>query len=463
MKLLVPPLKTTTIRRLGLGCLLLTQIGCFSRIETFQRQPVSPPVSTTSVSLGNPECSIVQVKMMGIPDENITVNEADTSINVLLPETFVPARFAPKYILSGVKCYIPNIDTEINPCSGSWFRPTLFRGDQNNRSHPKEYKIRTKAAGDLKIGQGNEPFYVTIGEPKSVLLSVANYFSHFRWNTPPKVELVRSGDGKIIQTGLSCDTQERSTTPSATSMVLPLFGEVDDEGTYWLQVKMANGVQAKSSQPVIIRRGERVIVNFFDQFYCCPSGAGGTSRVYGYNLTPEFKPGIDLIAGNGSRTALPVKSYGPKGREMTVELPTTLETGHYIFQATQNGLPLERIGHYALSDGKRPVFLYSFLPYTSTTAQSVQTSAGKSLIVNLYYPFQANTRCKLTSVDSPVRTYMVDVELKKEMVYSGMYPPLITIPDNIASGIYRISLMQTLADGSVVEGPPHLQTLSIGL
>lgn len=446
-----------------IGSVLLTHIGCFSQIETYQRQPISPPVSSTSVSIGNPECVIVQVKIAGIPDKNITVNEVDTSINILLPESFVPIRFTPKYTLSGAKCYIPNDDIESNPCTGSWFQPTLYRGEPNNRSHPKEYKIKIKAAGDLKIGQGNEPLYVTIGEPQPLILSVTNYFGRLRSNMPPQIELVRVGDGKIIRTRLDCYTQEGATMPSATSMVLPVFGEVDDEGTYWLQVKMADGVQGKSSQPVVIRHGERVIVNFFDQFYCCPSSAGGTSRVFGYNLTPEFKPGIDLIAGNGNRISLPVKSYGPKGREMIVELPSVLETGHYIFQATQNGVPLERVGHYTLTDGKRPVFLYPFLPYTSTTAQSVRTSAGKSLIINLYYPFLANTRCKLTSVDSPIRTYTVDVELKKEMVYSGLYPPLITIPGNIISGTYRIALVQTLADGSTVEGPPHLQTLTIGL
>ena len=442
--------------------LMLT--GCFREAQPIAVTPVvKPPVSTMPLSssvLSASGCQITQVKMPGVPDENITVNQADKSITIVIPETYKPRQFRFAYTLNSPLCYVYADDIELTVANSQSYRASVVFDSGNQAYHSKEYKVRYKPAGPLVIGQGQQPITLTIGETEPVLIHVLNYHALSDYSRSPKISMTRVSDGKVKSAGLS-EYQQPGTAFSESSIMQLISGlDIEDEGTYTVQAKMADSTIVTCPQPVIVRYTDKVIVNYVAQFDLYTPVSGGTQRFNGYNLRQVSKAGIDLIDYAGQRTALPILEYRDKGREMTARIPESLKGGHYLYQPTRNGVPQQSPGHFVIADGNRPLFSYPLGIYTAYPTGPGEIRRGVTLYIR-FSPPNRKTKLKLMSKADPSVVYLIDIVLSNEQPFSGFFSPTAVVPTDLPLGDYTASLQQIATDGSVIEGPAHLQTIRI--
>ncbi len=442
--------------------LMLT--GCFRDAQTTAIIPVvKPPVSTTMVSsnvLSASTCQITQVKMPGVPDENITVNQADTSITIVIPETYQPRTFRFSYTLNAPNCSVWRDDIELRVSNSQSYHASLVFDSGKQAYSSKEYKINYKPAGPLVIGQGQEPIPLIIGELSPVLIRVSNYHALADYSRSPKISLKRVSDGKVQSVRL--DEYQQPGTAFSQSSIMQLVSslDIDDEGTYVLQAQTLDSTIVTCSQPVVARYTDNVIVNYVTQFEFYAPVPGGTQRFYGYNLRAAAKAGIDLIDYAGQRITLPILEYRDKGREMLARIPESLKGGYYLYQPTKDGIPQQKGSHFVVADGNRPLFAYPLGTYNGYPAGPGEIKQGKTLYIR-FSPPNRKTKLKLVSKVDPSVVYLVDIVIPNEQPYSGFYSPTAVVPTTVPPGDYTASLQQTLDDGSVVEGPAHLQTIRV--
>lgn len=448
-----------------------TLSGCFEHIQTFQRMPVTTPTSNTLVSssLSVNSCRITQVSILGIPPENISISEADTSIYVQYPETFGVQSFKVTYKLNSAACSIwqQELDRTYAVCGGVWTSATVLFYDGIQNYPSRTYTVKYKPAGQFSIGQGQNPLTLTLGETTQVLVQVVNYFTRADYPKSPKIMLTRASDGRVLEGTLSCYTPPGISILSSAQMLLSVSASAyaGDEGTYQLQLQMSDGSKIICPQPVVIRLTDKVLITGTGDFQFYAPSSGQTHRFYGYNLSEIAKAGMDLIDGEGKRTSLPVVEYRDGNRQMIVRIPESMKGGHHIFQPTKNGVPLSQLGHFVIVDGNRPTFAYSFSPYTTYPLFPAPIQIGQTLYIRFQPVFAGSnyikTKLKLVLKTDPTFVYLIDIQVVNEKPYSGFYPPKVIIPTDWIPGDYTASLVQTQPDGTTLEGPAHLQTMRL--
>ncbi len=454
--------------------LIATLTGCFEHVQTYNRHPVAPPISSTIAStttqitsLSINYCRVTQVKIPAIPNATITVNEADTSIYVQYPTDVGGKPFKVEYQLNLPECSIWKGDAnlEYSTCGGTWTSVNVILRLSNTDYHSRTYKIKYRPTGPLSIGQGSEPLSLTIGETDQTPIQVVHYFTRAGYPKEPKVLLTRISDGREKSGTLTCNTPPGRTEISVNQLLLSTSTRPEDEGTYRLQLLMPDGTIIVSSQPVVIQLTRKLMITDAGYFQDYLPEQGKNYWLYGYNLSADYKAGADLISNDGKRTALPVVDYRNGGLAMIVQIPNTLKGGHYLLQATQNGIPVSNPYHYVVNDGNRPVFVHGFKPYTTYPVSPADIQLGQTFWIRFYPVFvngeYSKTKLKLVSKTNPLLVYLTDIKVVEERPYAGFYPPTVQLPTDWLPGEYSASLLQMQPDGSLLEGQPHPQTIRL--
>ena len=448
---------------------LSTLTGCFEHIQTFQRTPSTTPISNTlsSSGLSINSCRVTQVTIPGIPAENITINEADTSILVQYPETFGAQTFKVTYKLNPAACLIwkTDLEAEHSTCGGTWTSVKILFADRGVNYSSRTYKVKYKPVGQLAIGQGTEPILLTVGESKVATIQTLNYFTRPGYPGGLRATLTRLSDGKTLTPNLVCQPVSGGVTLPFKPLNMYLDPTFEDIGTYQLQIQTPDGAKITSVQPVIIRLTDKLIVTNSGYFYDYLPVPGQVHFISGYNLSEAYRAGADLIGDNGNRIQLPVIEYRNKGQQMVVRIPETTKNGHYVLQAIRDGIPTDQVSHFVVSDKSRPTFNQAFSQYNSYPLLAAPIRLGQMIYVRFQPMFGPSgyikTKLKLVSKTNPPLLYLIDVNVVDERPYSGLYPPSVQFPTDWLPGDYTASLVQTQPDGTTVEGPAHLQTVRL--
>jgi hypothetical protein len=327
--------------------------------------------------------------------------------------------------------------------------------------------VKYEPVGQFTIGQGKEPLLFTVGESKMVEIQAFNYFRRPGYPAGVKATLTRLSDGKTLLPSLMCSPSTDNTTITAQRLRINFAPSPEEIGTYELKLQMPDGSVVISPQPVVIRLTDKLLVTNAGYFYDYLPVPGQTYYIGGYNLTEANKVGLDLIGLDGKRTQLPVLEYRNGGLQLMVRIPETAKNEHYVLQATQNGVSTDQVSHFVVSDRSLPTFNQAFNAYTQYPPLAASIQLGQLLYLRFQPVFGSSgyikTRLKLVSKANHALVYLTDVRVVEEKPYAGFYPPSVQLPTDWIPGEYTASLIQIQPDGSLLEGPPHPQTVRLTL
>lgn len=442
--------------------------------------------SSTNVIQPNGQPRLLAMRIDGIPDENIQIDQTLNQITIQLPEGFTNNSLRPSLKLtpnsvaySGQGTYQYSFtQLDLSSSYPEHYKIGLALSDQATNSAPSirtEYTISIKSAGPIRLNPVSEPGLneYTIGNTGGFLAYIENLY-----DGPYSTEL----------------TLTKHDDPAASVTIPTDFIRAENSATNWyrvhvptnalkpgpydLTVKRSSGRSAVSAQPLLIKKGPIAVEGRTPNIR---SIGGEAVTVKGLNFFEDSHVEVELTHTDGTRYRRMPTRYEPYGTELAFVPGADVKPGQYTMRFLQNGQPAttcyrmavtktaEQPYIYAVGDANQLDYLPSGDDCYPASVLYVSRSRSESRNAKLWFgtiplpPNAFSVRAKLVSAADPKQidysSLYVDTYTRTA---SPAYSATLIIPTSVPAGQYRLIVELTnLNTNKTYESEPYNRLIGL--
>ena len=391
---------------------------------------------------------LLEVRVEGIPKENITIDEAKKEVTILVP-TSITSR------LPATEFRVSDNAQVVRPMGLNLLYPGSI--DLNIGGLPTtnvSYQIRLQPAGELAVGPLPTPFVYETGS--SLGLPIYNFYDG---SYPAKLVLTRKSTGEVTKINVY-DYPSASTQSMGTLLFWPVIEQYAiPAGEYTAEIQKENGRHVTFPQPLLVKRGLPKLA-FYGHYV-----TGTTNRnlaIGGVNLFEDEQLEVQLIDPDGRESRLKPTDYNNDGRWLKVALAEDARPGYYAFRLIRQG---QAAGDYwrlpVINSPVQPYFGYlEGYTFDPLTKNSVVLSRAKS------YRFSIGPYCLLRPQLKFIRVDNPQVEQSVEVVVGGVCETgtsvtSFTLPATFEPGMYKLVLAGTTYSNLNMRSEPFERTIEV--
>lgn len=413
---------------------------------------------------------ITEVEIPGVPKENIRISDSLNTINITLPRGFSTPKFKPVFKAVCKECYIEERTFETIDLGGSYYpRVTVYYGKIEYigddylieyRKHRKEYKLNFIAGDSMRIAGSPNPIHTKVGDT-GFLIKISDYYESER---NARVILTRKDTGKKTEHYLDRHDAKGIEADSAGFNIFSVSAGDLYLGEYAIEVIKNNGRKATTSVSVVVEKG--IPFAFHVTRLVEP---GQRAIIFGGNLFEGDGIELKVTDRTGTVTTLPIveyDAYDGKGAGVKVQVPPSLQAGHYIAWLTKAGNLVGKVNYtfhpfYVQGqDLNRPFFAH-FGEGIETNDVTQPYILKRETIYNLSYaPAGKNARLKWVSIANPATSIFTNPAISTDYATSEEWGKF-SLAKNMPAGKYNVFIQQTQPNGPTRESLPWVRVVEV--
>lgn len=446
--------------------LLLVVIAISLCVTACKREPepVGQSINSPYDSDPNRAYQIRSVTFLGIPFENVKINQQTRTITVSIPAGFSGSDLKPVVTLTENTTLLAGLGGD-QPFRAELFcycnaggTASIGPNGSTLPQNPIQYSIVARSTAPLTLKSIATPLEVPLNEVTTITVPVNNPYGNLpivrayvqRTDGSPPVLLVGNETNENGCALFPCSTEE----PGALSFSFsPISRQAVSPGTYTLTLEQAGGQRLTLSQPIRFVKGQPRL-DASPAFGYQISLSGNSFQIRGNNLFSDEVTG-KLTAQNGQTWTLNPVTSSPNGTTLSMGVPAGLAPGYYAVQLLRNGTDLSGCLRFSVRRSADYPAILSMSGRITCLAQepvTLQRSVRQAFIIS--YSAGSEIRLKLTGTTDPARSYAVPVMIPIEA------SPQFILPDTVLPGSYRATVLTTI-QGQVLESEPFEQPIIV--